>query len=68
MITTDHISAKKHIVGVSLKTFLENGRVVEFRDVFELTDQKVNSMVTKTTLTMSGLKKYSIIVNIRVQH
>ena len=45
---------------LTLKTFVEYGRVVEFRDVFELTDQKVNSVVTKPTITMSGLQKYPV--------
>ena len=34
------------------KTFLENGRVVKFTDVFDLTEERVNSVVTKATMIM----------------
>ena len=41
---------------VNLKTFLENGRVVKYKDVFQLNEQRVNSVVTKATMIMERLK------------
>ena len=41
---------------IKLKTFLENGRVVEYKDVFQLNEQRVNSVVTKATMIMERLK------------
>ena len=39
----------------NFKTFLENGRVVKFGNVFELSEERVNSVVTKATMIMQGL-------------
>ena len=41
---------------INFKTFLENGRVVKYKDVFELNEQRVNSVVTKATMIMERLK------------
>ena len=43
------------------KTFLENGRVVKYKDVFQLNEERVNSVVTKATMILERLKKYSVI-------
>ena len=41
---------------INLKTFLENGRVVKYKDVFQLNEERVNSVVTKATMIMERLK------------
>ena len=46
---------------INLKTFLENGRVVKYKDVFQLNEERVNSVVTKATMILERLKKYSVI-------
>lgn len=40
----------------SFINFLENGRVVKYKDVFQLNEERVNSVVTKATMIMERLK------------